>query len=190
MAFGTGAAAFAASSISFCRRGTAAPACTLNAMLQSRQASCAPKKSHGFSSSRVSTPTPVTCDPRSGDPQARSFAACCLLCASSFCSSAFCQTLQRSRELLMHCSHSIFCHLGVSGKRCLSVDSESPARIPAWSLDAGSTNQYGFQLSHGSQIGGVQTVNASSATMKCDEQNEKKNDKNAKKNTADKGFLL
>ena len=41
---GIGAAAFAASSISFCRRGTAAPAHPLNTVLQSRQASCAPER--------------------------------------------------------------------------------------------------------------------------------------------------
>ena len=48
----------------------------------------------------------------------------------------------------------------------------------------------GFQLSHGSQIGGVQTVNASSATMKCDEQMKKKNDKNAKKHCRQGIFTL
>ena len=45
VAFGIGATAFAASSISFCRRGTAAPAYPLNTVLQSRHASCAPEKS-------------------------------------------------------------------------------------------------------------------------------------------------
>ena len=33
------------------------------------------------------------------------------------------QPLQSSRELLMHCSHRIFCHLRVCGTSCLSNDS-------------------------------------------------------------------
>ena len=74
---------------------------------------------------------PVTCDPRSGDSRtsflsvASSFAACCLLCANSFCSSGFCLVKTSSAvELLMHCSHGIFCHLEVWGTRCLPVDSD------------------------------------------------------------------
>ena len=51
--------AIAAMSISFCRRGIAAPAYTLNTVLQSRHVSCAPEKSLGCPSKRVSTPTPV-----------------------------------------------------------------------------------------------------------------------------------
>ena len=42
----------------------AAPAYSLNTVLQARHASCAPEKSLGFSSKRVSTPTPVACVPR------------------------------------------------------------------------------------------------------------------------------
>ena len=93
--FGIGAPAFATSTINFCRRGTAAPAYPLNTVLQSRHASWAPENSPGFPNSRVSTPTPVACDPRSGArisclSAASSFAACCLLWASSACKSAFC----------------------------------------------------------------------------------------------------
>ena len=139
VAFGIGAAAFAASSINFCRRGIAAPAYPSNTVLHSRHASCAPEKSLGFPSKRVSTPTPVGCVPRSGAPQtsclsaASSFAACCLLSFSSLCNSVFCLVKPSSavRELLMHCSHGVFGHLGLSGTRCLSIDSGGPARIPA-----------------------------------------------------------
>ena len=172
VAFGIGAAAFAASSINFSRRGIAAPAYPLNTVLQSRHASCASEKSLGSASKRVSTPTPVACVPRSGAPRtsflsaASSFAACCLFCFSSFCNSVFC--LQRSRELLMHCSHGFFGHLGRLGTRCHSIDSDPPtstefqlrgvqasAQAPPTSAD--------LPLLHGFQRRGVQTVTPASA---------------------------
>ena len=127
--------AFATLSNSFCRCGIAAPAYPLNTVLQYRHASCAPEKSLGFLSKRVSTPTPVACVPRSGAPRtsclsaASSFAACCLLQLILQFHVLPGQPLQRSRELLMHCSHGVFCPLGVSGTRCLTRVHQA-ARFP------------------------------------------------------------
>ena len=76
--------------------------------------------------------------------------------------------LSQEIQILHHCSHGIFCHLEVSGTRCLSVDSDWPARIPASrrpTSNSSSTNQHGSQLLHEFQLRGVQTANACSATM-------------------------
>ena len=102
----------------------------------------------------MSTPTPVACVPRSGAPRTSclsaesSFAACCLLCASSFFNSVFCL-----RELLMHCFHSIFFHLDVSGTRCLSIESGPPTNTSssseAFHLQQKHLHQCEPQLSYG-----------------------------------------
>ena len=79
-----------------CKRGIAAPAYPLNTVLQSRHASCAPEKSS---------------------------ALCQLILQFHILPG---QPLQRGSQLLMNCSQSVFCHLGVSGMRCLSIDPGPP----------------------------------------------------------------
>ena len=146
--FGIGATAFAASSINFCRRGIAAPAYPLNTVLQSRHASYAPEKSLGLPQQ-----TRIHTDSHRLRPMQWStsdfLSECCklvrcLLSALIQLIVQFCvlpgQTLQRSRELLMHCSHGVFGHLGLSGTRAFQ-----PTRI----------NQLEFQL------GGVQASRSS-----------------------------
>ena len=102
--------------ISFCSRGTAAPAYPL---APSRHTSGAPEKSPGFPSSHVSMPTPVVCDPRRGArtsclSTASSFAACCLLCANSARSSLFCLV----RPDVNYCSIVLMASSAIILQRC------------------------------------------------------------------------
>ena len=137
VAFGVGSVAFAASSISFCRRGIAAPAYPLNAGLQSRHASCAPEKSHGSPANACphQLPSPAShAVEHLGPPECCKLVRCLLSALIQLILQfrvLHGQTLQRSRELLMHRPHGVFRHLGLSGTRCLSID---------------SVNQLGFQL--------------------------------------------